>query len=380
MNLPNVSALVPVEDVPEPARVLRVESIPDPFHIEPPSFLVGGLILEDTYGEMAGAEKALKSTTALAIAIGGGLGVDVLGKFPTPRAFSSVIFSGEGGRNLFLRRYERNAHAYGATVDDLRTMVRYSVESAPVTSSAFRDAIQAELDTHQPALVVIDPWYSYASTETDARDLYQTGAVLNGLRELVCQDGTSLLIVNHFNQTGNGNGLKRITMAGHAEWCDSWWLLNHRTPPNVEDGRFALTMDIGSRQWGGRTWDLDYDLGRFDDDLGAHVGQMTWDVRRGGGVTSDRAKPNELAAVLELIPKATNAVKNYSGAAIPRGKLETLLPGKARNLRRDAIDAAALLGCIAEESGERGARIYRYVRKFTHDDADRWRELCGVNE
>lgn len=76
-------------------------------------------------------------------------------------------------------------------------------------------------------------------------------------------------------------------------------------PPNVAEGRFALALDIGSRQWGGSSWSLDYDLGPFDEDLGTHVGQTAWDARR-GKARVDRAKPNELASILELIPKETN--------------------------------------------------------------------------
>ena len=34
-------------------------------------------------------------------------------------------------------------------------------------------------------------------------------------------------------------------------------------------GRFWLRLDVGSRQWGGTSWDLDLDIGRFNDVLGA---------------------------------------------------------------------------------------------------------------
>ncbi len=92
--------------------------------------------------------------------------------------------------------------------------------------------------------------------------------------------GASLLVVNHFNQTGGGSSLKRITMAGSGEWADSWVLLEHREKPDVAVGVFALSVEIGSRQWGGSVWDLDLDIGRFDEDTGTHDGEITWDLRR----------------------------------------------------------------------------------------------------
>lgn len=85
-------------------------------------------------------------------------------------------------------------------------------------------------------------------------------------------------IVDHFNKSGDGRGLDRLTQAGMGEWADSWLLLTHREDPNAAEGRFRLLMEAGSRQWGGREHDLDLDLGRFDHDLGDHVGEIEWTV------------------------------------------------------------------------------------------------------
>ena len=77
--------------------------------------------------------------------------------------------------------------------------------------------------------------------------------------------------------------LKRITMAGSGEWADSWLLLAHREPPEVDAGSLKLTLEVGSRQWGGTTWDLDLEIGRFDEDTGTHDGEITWDIQRASG-------------------------------------------------------------------------------------------------
>ena len=45
-------------------------------------------------------------------------------------------------------------------------------------------------------------------------------------------------------------------------------------------------MQIGSRQWGGTTWDVDLDIGRFDADTGTHDGTITWDLTRSTGDTA----------------------------------------------------------------------------------------------
>jgi hypothetical protein len=157
---------------------------------------------------------------------------------------------------------------------------------APISSVKFQESLRRDLDEIQPGLLTLDPLYTYHGMATRASDLHQEGALLNQL-SVPCMDaGASLLVVNHMNQTGSGMSLKRITMAGSGEWADSWMLLAHREDPDVDAGLFRLTLDIGSRQWGGTTWDLDLDIGRFDEDTGSHDGEITWDICRASPMSS----------------------------------------------------------------------------------------------
>src|SRR5207249_2357166 len=78
---------------------------------------------------------------------------------------------------------------------------------------------------------------------------------------------------------GIGGGLRRITQSGGAEWSDSWILLAHQAEPSPEDisaGSFRLVMDTGSRQWGGRRWNVDLELGVFNTDTGEFDGEIKW--------------------------------------------------------------------------------------------------------
>ena len=86
----------------------------------------------------------------------------------------------------------------------LVTRIGFFVETASVSSVRFHETVEAELDADPSDLVLVDPYYAYTPVGTDARNLYESGAALNGLRVLVCRDGASLIINNHFNQTGDG--------------------------------------------------------------------------------------------------------------------------------------------------------------------------------
>ena len=68
-------------------------------------------------------------------------------------------------------------------------------------------------------------------------------------------------------------------------------------------GTFKLTLEVGSRQWGGSAWDLDLDIGRFNEDIGTHEGEIRWDIRRSTGAPKDQRsnRADVQTAIRELL-------------------------------------------------------------------------------
>jgi hypothetical protein len=273
---------------------------------EPDNFawLASGLLPDPTYGQIAGEMKTLKSYVAGFVSVGIASGLPIFDRFVPPAPRPVLAYIGEGGRRLWTRRTRRICEAMGTSPNEID--VHPSFDVAPISSALFQESLRRDLDELKPGLVLLDPLYTYHGAETRASDLHQEGALLNQLSAPCMESGASLAVVNHFNQTGSGSGLKRITMAGSGEWADSWLLLGHREDPDVDNGLFRLTLEIGSRQWGGTTWNLDLDIGRFDEDTGTHDGSITWDLSRGTpkakadpSATADRAQKRILDALAD---------------------------------------------------------------------------------
>jgi hypothetical protein len=247
---------------------------------EPDDFrwLVKGLLVDPTYGQIGGELKTLKSVIASFVTVAIAAGEPLFGHFDVATARPVVAYVGEGGRKPYKRRLRRIAQAMGVKLDDLPLFPVFDV--APIQSDIFRETLSRDLRDVEPGLVTLDPLYMYHGTATRATDLHQEGALLGVLSRPCIEAGVSVQIVNHFNQTGYGVNLKRITMAGSGEWADSWMLLAHRVDPDVEQGAFKLLLEVGSRQWGGSSWALDLTLGRFDTELGEHEGDIAWEIRR----------------------------------------------------------------------------------------------------
>jgi hypothetical protein len=252
------------------------------------SWLIRGWLVDPTYGQIGGELKTLKSTLACFLAVATASGVSAFGQFQIDKARPVLAYVGEGGRVLWRRRMQRIAEAMSVRLGDLPVHPVFDV--APIASATFQETLARDLRQIEPGLVILDPYYAYHGAQIKASDLHQEGALLTQLSNPCMDAGATLQVVNHFNQTGSGVSLKRITMAGSGEWSDSWTLLAHRQNPDVASGRFRLSVEIGSRQWGGSTWELDLDIGRFDEDLGMHEGAISWDLRRAspGSATTDK--------------------------------------------------------------------------------------------
>lgn len=235
------------------------------------------LLTKGTYGTVAGLFKTLKTMFSTFVNVGLASGTAIFDRFTVPEPIPVLVYVGEGGRMPYRRRLERVAQAMGVDLNDLPMKLVFDV--APIGSPRFEDSLRRDLEEMGPGHVCLDPLYAYHSADVDPRNLYQRGAMLTSLSRPCVEAGSSLLVVDHYNQTGSGTGLGRVSQAGVQEWADTWHLLSHRKEPDVAAGRFHLLLEVGSRIWGGARWDLELDLGRFDSAVGDHVGDITWDLQ-----------------------------------------------------------------------------------------------------
>ena len=327
----------------------------DPLRSEPPNLLrrysmselldadrtfrwvARGLLVDPTYGMMGGAKKTLKTYVGTMIDIGIATGIPILGRFSVDRPGPVVAYIGEGGRVPYTRRLERIAAAMGVTLAEAPLYPTF--DTAGIGTVIFNDSLRRDLVELEPVLVHIDPLYAYHPASVNASNLFEEGAMLTELSSMCLASDASCIVTSHFNKTGSGTDLDRITQAGGQEWSDSWFLLAHREKADVARGLFWLTLDIGSRQWGGSTWNLDLDVGRFDENLGEFDGSISWDLHRAGSA-SDSVRDRVVALVLS------------NPGMFTREEIGKKIGGKA-TVWRQAITDAVSRGQIAPSTSVR---------------------------
>jgi AAA domain len=180
-----------------------------------------GLWPADAYGVLAAQEKAGKTWAALDLAVSVACGRPWLDHFACPNPGTVLVFLGEGGERATVRRIEAIAAAKGVEPDQLAERLRLCFRvprlAAPGAGGELA-AIQAELAEHSAALVVLDPLY-LAAAGASGSNLSDMGAVLQAIQGVCQHAGCALLVVTHWNKTGDGSGADRISGAGPAAWA-----------------------------------------------------------------------------------------------------------------------------------------------------------------
>jgi AAA domain len=227
-----------------------------------PRWLIQGLWPADAYGVLAAQEKAGKTWAALDLAVSVASGRPWLDHFACPSPGPVLVFLGEGGERATVRRIEAIATAKGVDpgqlADQLRLCFRVPRLAAPGAGSELA-AIQAELDAHPAALVVLDPLY-LAAAGASGSNLYDMGAVLQAIQGVCQAAGCALLVVTHWNKTGDGRGADRISGAGPAAWARVICSVSIQHRASDPDG--ASTVLLGAELIGGEIADTSFRIRR----------------------------------------------------------------------------------------------------------------------
>lgn len=286
--------------------VFPLERVSDIIHLAdtPIKFIIRGFLIDGSHGMLAGEKKTLKSYIGTIMDISIISGLPLFDHFRVERTGPVIVYVGEGGKIPYLRRVKRICKAMEL---DLKTVLHdYHIvtETAPISSPKFQRSLAAHLAAVRPVLYRMDPLYAYHGSDSDPRNVHSEGELLNIVSQMTGEYGSNALITNHFNKTGRGADLDRITMSGSGEWVDSWILVDKIGGDDGQDvlnGNFRLKLSVGSRQWGEADWQLDLSVGRFDMDLGDHAEDISWKLVRLGLSSADSARPEALSLRREII-------------------------------------------------------------------------------
>jgi hypothetical protein len=259
---------------------------------QPLDWVITGVLGCGLHGPFGGKEKTLK-TYALEIcqvAVASGKAAFNYDPWRVPEARPVLMFVGEGGKEELRRRLQRIARElYG--IEDIATLPLYAVVGSAAMSSEEllfklweRTAEIRQVHGQAPAWVSLDSLYNYHDTEVEVQNLYDRGPMLRrfqGAVQYLCGEDCCLSFVDHFRKSaGDSTALEEYMQSGMGQWAGTWWNAAHREDPDTERNVFKLNVTVGSRAGYGAPYEVDIDLGPFNEPAACYEREMSVAVRR----------------------------------------------------------------------------------------------------
>lgn len=189
--------------------VRRVDTAP------PVGWLVRPIWPADAYGILAAEQKAGKTWSGLDLVVSVASGTPWLGMYEVDRPGAVLAFLGEGGERKMKRRLDAICSSRGVSLADLP--IRFCFRVPTLTNQEHLLEMNEEIKAHKPVFVYLDPLY-LAAKGADGSKLYAMAEHLSDVQILCQRQGAALMIVHHWNKTGEGKGSKRMSGAGPGEW------------------------------------------------------------------------------------------------------------------------------------------------------------------
>jgi len=302
-----------------------------PWADKPPKWRVKGLLVEGTYGVVAGSKKTLKSTmfsAELAVAVSSGTNwLDAPG-FEVETPCSAVVLINEG-----IRPYLRNVRriAERKEMQDAGGIYVVEAQGSKFGDSDLEAMIRTAVEESGAGLFIFDAAYGFITGDTEASSLFAMGEQLGWLQQICSQLDVDLLVVHHLkkNQRGGKPDLDDVAWAGFPEWSDSWFLLTHASPPDAANGLFRIGLTAGSRQGYEFLYEIHGDTGGFDLETLGPTRPANWRVttvtpeEAANWGTKRKSKSRGSEGILSLI--------DASPFQLTESQIAEILPGSDKN-------------------------------------------------
>jgi hypothetical protein len=267
---------------------------------QPPSWLIHHVLVRGSTAYLAGPFKSIKSGISLDLVMALGLPPvrgeqpRFLGHFRREPARHVLVFSGEASpwevaqrlRAIFailpltvqqeLQRMSGSEHRDPATL--LNATFYFDVPRMSLAEE--QETVRREIRRREADVVIIDPLYlaALAGSDADASNVFEMGAVLRAMEDVVLSEGATPIFLHHFNKSvkaGMEPSLGHMAYSGSAERAAQWILLNHRVPFDPMAGHARLAMIVGGRAGQAGAYGVDIVEGRVNDDLTGRTWRIT---------------------------------------------------------------------------------------------------------
>lgn len=286
-QLEGIANAVPVVMAPKPRFAIEfIDSAKFAVADYRAEFLIKRILVRGQPCILGGAQKTLKTSIAVDLALSLGTGTRFLGEFDVPHIVPVGILSGESGGFTLQETARRVAHARGWLLSDAKVQWGFRLPQIGLSEhlAALADAVE-RLDLK---VLMIDPAYLCLLKRDDGTSIsfsnvFEMGDVLGRFSEAFAGLDCTPIVVHHESKSAatyrkrtnfGPPDLSDLSMAGFAEWARQWLLLGRREEYEHGTGIHRLWLNAGGSAGHGGLWALDIDEGKLQDDFSGRKWQV----------------------------------------------------------------------------------------------------------
>lgn len=192
--------------------VLRASALQSVEELKP--WLIERLWSAGAVGIVSGPPKALKTWTALEMAISVATGVPCLATFPVPRSGTVLLYAAEEPMPALHARLQSLAQNHQMQLDDIDVRV-IAVDSLRLDRQKDREKLTATVEFHRPVLLILDPLIRLHGL--DENQSGPMAELLGYFRALQRSTGTAIAIVHHSRKNATASAAPGQSLRGSSD-------------------------------------------------------------------------------------------------------------------------------------------------------------------
>lgn len=230
------------------------------------NYLIDGILVEGQPCGLLGAQKTLKTSILLDMAVAIDQGGYFLGRFKVPSPRRVAVFSAESGWATIQETCQRICRA--ANRDLAETGLLFSDTLPKLGDPANMLELEKFLRGEGTQVAFFDPLYLMLMTGGDEGSIFAMGSLLRSIGELCHSLGITPVLAHHTRKNGGptrdafGPGeLSDASWAGTAEFLRQWIMINRREKYEPGSGMHRLWFSVGGSAGHSGLWGVDVNEG-----------------------------------------------------------------------------------------------------------------------
>jgi DnaB-like helicase N terminal domain/AAA domain len=247
-------------------------------YVEPPPWLIKGVIIAGQPVVLGGPNKTLKTSIDIDMAVSLATATPFLGKFAVPRPVRVGFISGESGQFVIRQNALEMCRTRGIDLDRDENIF-WGFNLPQITNDDHLRAVEEIITDNGLEVLKLDPFYFTIDGEAvDMKNMFSIGSILDRFGKLCLSLGCLPVLTHHFVKSRQEPyappELNELAYGGISQWMRQWCLVSRREPYDASTGIHRLHWRHGGSFGHSGELSLDIETGVVDEDFQGRK----WDV------------------------------------------------------------------------------------------------------